>query len=105
MSGEIYYLSGPMTGYPEFNFPAFTAAAASLRELGLCVVSPHEIDSEHGKPWDVYLRNDIRALVDCTHVATLPGWELSRGAQLEVHIAQQLGMPVVPLLVALEADR
>lgn len=102
MSGEIYYVSGPMTGYPEFNFPAFAAAAAGLRDLGLKVVSPHEIDSEHGKPWDVYLRNDIRALVDCTHVVTLPGWEGSRGAQLEVHIAQQLGMPVAPLHVVLD---
>ena len=27
-------------------------------------------------------------------IALLPGWELSRGANLELHIADQLGMPV-----------
>ncbi|WP_371807265.1 DUF4406 domain-containing protein [Pseudomonas sp. KK4] len=28
-------------------------------------------------------------------VAVLPGWENSKGARLEVHIARELGMPVV----------
>lgn len=90
----IYYLSGPMTGYPEHNFPAFSKAAADLRAAGLAVVSPHELDPEHGKPWEFYLRNDIRALLDCTHVATLPHWRGSRGACLEGYVAEKLLMPV-----------
>jgi hypothetical protein len=34
------YIAGPMTGLPEFNFPAFHAAAASLRARGFEVENP-----------------------------------------------------------------
>lgn len=45
--------------------------------------------------WADYLRKDLIAmLTDCTAVATLPGWESSRGALLEVHVAGALGMRV-----------
>jgi hypothetical protein len=36
------HLSGPMSGLPEHNIPAFNAAAAQLRGLGFCVVNPVE---------------------------------------------------------------
>ena len=28
------YIAGPMTGLPDFNYPAFNAAAARMRALG-----------------------------------------------------------------------
>jgi len=34
------YLSGPMTGLPELNFPAFAAMTASLRAGGHTVTNP-----------------------------------------------------------------
>ena len=40
------YLAGPMRGYPEFNFPAFHAAAAKLRAEGHTVFNPAERDAE-----------------------------------------------------------
>ena len=37
-----YYLSGPMAGYPELNFPAFASAQWALaQKLKLKVLSPH----------------------------------------------------------------
>lgn len=92
------YLSGAMTGMPELNFPAFHAAAARLRAQGWDVVNPAELDAQDDKAltWTQYLRRDIRALVECDAIAMLPGWEKSRGATLEHHIASALGMPVVP---------
>ena len=37
------YLSGPMSGIKDSNFPAFLEWAARLRADGFEVVSPHEI--------------------------------------------------------------
>ncbi|WP_319942079.1 DUF4406 domain-containing protein [Pseudomonas quasicaspiana] len=45
------YISGPMTGLPDFNFPAFAAEANRLRGLGFDVVNPAEINqtAERGR--------------------------------------------------------
>jgi len=88
------YIAGPMTGLPELNFPAFHAAAAELRTRGFEVVNPAEVNPDAGMPWAECMRRDIPELLTCHTVAVLPGWEQSRGATLEVHIAMQLGMQV-----------
>ena len=90
------YISGPMTGLPELNFPAFHAAAKKLRERGYEVCNPAE-NNEEGNPdmqWIDYMRLDIKMLMDCDGVATLPGWANSAGAQIEVDLAHKLGFPV-----------
>lgn len=92
---DVWYISGPMSGHLDFNFPAFTEKARELRAEGKTVISPHELPGEElGHPWEWYLRRDLKALMDCTHVQLLPGWETSRGAQLEVYVARKLGMTV-----------
>lgn len=95
------YLAGPMTGYDDYNFPAFHNAAAGLRASGHEVVSPAEMDEgippeEHeALDWSDYLRRDLELLVGCEGVAVLPGWQDSKGASLEVHVANALGMPII----------
>lgn len=42
------YLAGPMRGIARFNFPAFDEAAARGRALGHEIISPAEIDRNHG---------------------------------------------------------
>lgn len=36
------YIAGPMTGLPEYNFPAFHAAAKAWRDAGWEVLNPAE---------------------------------------------------------------
>lgn len=93
---QTIYLSGPMSGLPGLNFPTFHSMTASLRAGGHShtVTNPAEINPKGGT-WTDCMRRDIAALMDCDTVATLPGWEHSKGARLEVLIAERLGMTVV----------
>ncbi|MEM5384158.1 DUF4406 domain-containing protein [Paraburkholderia phymatum] len=88
------YIAGPMTGYPELNFPAFHAEAARLRALGFEIVNPAEINADPNAEWLDCMRADIKQLVDCDGIALLPGWEQSRGASIEQGIARDLGLVV-----------
>lgn len=88
------YLSGPMTGIPDHNFPAFNAEAARLRGKGYDVVNPVDINADQQADWHACLRRDIAALTTCDAIALLPGWQGSAGAHLEMHIAHRVGMAI-----------
>lgn len=92
--GRIY-VAGPMTGFENYNFPAFNAQAEALRALGHHVENPADHGVIDGAEWDDYLRYDIGRLATCEAIFLLPGWAKSRGARLEVHIAEALGMTFI----------
>jgi hypothetical protein len=89
------YIAGKMTGLPDFNYPAFNEAAAALRALGYDVCNPAETDggSSH-KSREFYLREALKLLLECDHMALLPGWETSEGVRLEMFVAIALKMKV-----------
>ena len=97
------YLSGPMSGLPEFNYPAFKTAAERLRSKGHTVVSPHELPADclgcanigHEHSWAEHMRVDLAALLTCDVIVLLPGWSQSKGAQLEKTVAEAVGMMVI----------
>lgn len=94
----IVYISGPMTGLPEYNYPAFNAAADLLRNGGFTVCNPAEFFGGLGdRTREEYMRESVRCLVACDAVVTLPNWEQSDGAVLEIEIAKQIGLPVTDL--------
>ena len=108
------YIAGPMTGVPEFNFPAFDEAAESFRSFGYEVVSPAEHDRDEGldthgltgheHPDDIGfdlvagLLWDLEQVAYSDMIVLLPGWEKSSGAVAELALAAALG------LVAVEYD-
>ena len=101
------YVAGPMTGRPQFNIPAFDAAAAALRAQGHIVVNPAEEDSpavraaalasktgdakdlnSTGETWGDLLARDVKIIADgIDGIVLLPGWQHSRGAKLEAFTA------------------
>lgn len=84
-----------MTGIKDYNHAAFNHTARILRLKGFDVRNPAEIDGgSTDKAWGFYMRHALRLLLDSDQVYCLAGWENSRGARLEVHIALTLGMSV-----------
>ena len=97
------YIAGPMTGLPEFNYPAFFDAAHRLEAVGVEPINPARIDGREGcSSWLDYMRASLRDVAECDGIAVLPGWQDSRGAALEVHIARSLDLPVRPVEAWLE---
>lgn len=101
MSKSIY-IAGPMSGYPEWNYPAFHEAAKKLRSEGWTVYSPAEKDMEtfsdpeaqkdgdtalavtNGtfNPREAYMW-DIDKVINGDGIYMLKGWQFSPGAQGE----------------------
>ena len=112
---DAWYVAGPMSGIPQFNFPVFDAAAADLRAKGYTIVSPAELDSEEtrqaalasidGAPgtgshmnetWGDFLARDLKLIADVVDgVIVLPGWEKSSGARTETFMAFVAKKPIV----------
>ncbi len=96
MSSKFIYISGPMTGLPDNNFPAFYKAAESLAEAGWQPINPAEnFCGRRDLPREIYLRADVQLLARCDAIALLDGWQRSRGAGLEYLIAQELGLELI----------
>ena len=121
VTGEVrhkrVYLAGPMSGYPEFNFPAFMAKAAELRGRGWEVFNPAEKDmerhgtdiskgngsgsveqaaKEHGFSLNVALREDLSWICDhADAIYMMKGWERSSGARTEWTLACCLRLEII----------
>lgn len=89
------YIAGPMTGYPNWNFPAFDAAAKQIREAGFEAASPAELFDHTDRPWLFYMRAALTQMLTCDAVFALRGWRASRGAAIEIELARQLGLAVL----------
>lgn len=104
---KAIYIAGPMSGYPEFNFPAFFAAQKMFEDKGYKVWNPAAKDSEAAVQADAsFSTGDAEKLVangwdyrdaylwDCKKIIygdaiyMLKGWENSPGARGEWAVAQ-----------------
>lgn len=132
MNAKQFYLAGPMSGIPQFNFPAFTTAAQTLRAAGFNLIVPSEQDSPEvqaaalkatrgeldadgkigGETWGEILARDVIIVADIIQgIILLPGWEKSRGARLECFVGLLCKHPFAlyapdrdPPVEAVEAD-
>jgi hypothetical protein len=111
---DFFYLGGPMTNIPHFNFPRFQEVADRLRAQGYNIVSPAELgdpvtlaiaaasatgdhsndkgDKVGDKSYNDFLSRDliICSLTTCVGGIFLDGWQHSRGARGETWVLQFL---------------
>lgn len=87
------YVSGPMTGYKDYNYPAFHRVADEWRNLGHDVFCPAEnFKGSTEYPWDFYMKEDLRLVMHCDAIVLLDGWSYSRGALMEALVAKTCGL-------------
>lgn len=99
------YVAGPMQGYHHHNALAFKQATELLRQAGCLVTTPAENyggDQTEAEPR--YARADLHHLLQCDGIVLLPGWEMSKGATIEVAVGRWLGLQFFTIDVAEKSD-
>ncbi len=105
------YIAGPMTGYDDYNRPAFNSTAEAFEEGGWEVFNPAENDirlfgsyeacdeaikANREQALRVMLGSDLEWICsDADAIAMLPGWEKSYGARAEHATAVALGLEII----------
>ena len=95
----IIYLSGPMTGLPDYNYPLFHGVAAKLRSDGHNVYSPAEYP--HDGPLEAFpIRQAFAAYsaficLEADTIILLPNWEKSLGVSAELALAKNCKLDIL----------
>ena len=100
----VVYVSGPMRGYAQHNFPAFDEAAKKLRAKGYNPWTPADNDRRHGidehsvlsdKTIAKLILEDLHIIAEkATCVYALPGHQDSVGCAVELALARFCGKPI-----------
>lgn len=89
------YISGKITGIEAEAPELFKKAESLLGALGHQTVNPLELNHEHDKSWESYMKEDVKAMCDCDAVFLLENWKDSKGARIEKQIAEYLGLKIM----------
>ncbi len=90
------YIAGKVTGLPEAEYrKKFHKAEIAVAILGYEPVNPVELPHNHDKTWESYMREAIKAMMDCDAIYLLPDWEQSTGARIEAALAFHLNIKIL----------
>lgn len=90
------YICGKVTGEPIHTCALrFATAQKSLEYIYSEVINPIEVVGDFDADWNTAMRKCLTALMRCDVIVALPNSKDSKGAQLELHIAKQLGMKII----------
>ena len=92
---KIYsvYISGSISGRDRLDAEYhFKSVQDKIEEEDRYVYNPMEFKERDS--WEDYMRDGLAALVDADAIVMLEGWQESRGACLERHVAFELNIPI-----------
>lgn len=97
------FISGPMTGYKNYNKEAFMEAERLLIEAGYSVFNPAwlDIDILEWTSTDI-MAIDMAALTCCDAIYQLQDWEDSKGARAEYTAAVWSGKEILNRSIVME---
>jgi len=100
MKREKVYISGPVSGMPELNHPAFRRVEKMLFAADCEVENPinnqrplfFDLKEDAMELWQYQMRKAVSQLTLCDSIVMLNGWEKSKGATIELWLAHMLGL-------------
>ena len=96
MTQRKIYISGKITGLPyEEAFRIFEDAEHKLQQQGFSVINPMKIKHEHDLSWESYMKEDLKAMLDCDAIYLLPNYKDSKGAMIEYDLALILNLNII----------
>ena len=114
------YISGPISGFPDGNLPAFLVAREVWRSEGVNAIIPHEIvapiiETEQAMfcpayRWCACMVSLLPIVENVDGIVMLPGWPQSKGAMrefkhaIEHKVRVYWGTEAAPILLD-ESDR
>ena len=90
------YISGKISGTNLTETrKRFASVAKAMKRLGYEPVNPLENGLSEHDTWEAHIVKDIAALLQCKAIYMLQGWQDSKGARIEHHIATEIGLPIM----------
>lgn len=91
-----YYLGGPMSGLPGYNYEAFNKRADELRSMGYRIINPAEnFGGRMDLDYKVYITQAQHQVMEADGLMLLPGWKDSKGVmKYEIPLAKRNQKPL-----------
>lgn len=78
------YVSLPISNVPQYRIDEMLFRAQKhIGASGHKMISPYDASPDANASYSTHMGNDIKALLECDMVLMMPGWQLSKGCQLE----------------------
>lgn len=89
------YISGKITGIEKEAFELFKAKEIELINRGNIVINPMDLEHNHDRSWNNYMRECLKHLCDCDAIYMLPNYKDSRGANIELELAKVFELEII----------